>query len=135
MDTSEIYIKMCDKSGLEECCSYGIPAFREKVKYIGNNVFVELDQCSTTWRTVRLLRQSQIQEMMDGDKGTFCDWLLRLEEFTHIAQPWDISVNKSGLKTISWLETWEQLWLAFYMSEKHQKFWGKKGWKKVNNIE
>lgn len=116
MDTSKEYVKMCDKSGLEECCSYGIPAFIGKVKYTGNNVFVELDQCSTTWRTVRLLRQSQIQEMFKTAPFVLSgDFDKKMENY--------ITGNPDN-----W--SFEMLWLAFYMFEKHQKIWDGKEWVK-----
>ena len=121
MDTSKKYIKMCDKSGLEECCSYGIPAFREKVKYIGNNVFVELDQCSTTWRTVRLLRQSQIQEMMGFGKYPYVE-----------TQQFHKAVCGGRCSYPPGFKSFEQLWLAFYMLEKYSKIWNGEKWIKLS---
>lgn len=116
MDVSEIYVKMCDKSGLEECCSYGIPAFTGKVKYIGDNVFVELDQCSTTWRTVRLLRQSQIQEMMGNYEENIKNLYWLLESGWHEEADDELGIKQKFM-------SFEQLWLGFYILENHQKIW------------
>jgi len=132
MDTSKQYIKMCDFTEIQEHRLHdgGGQFYAWRSPHFKKQVHVDSfpgGKGTSVW----LPRQDQIQEMMGTDnKEPFCTWLERLKIFTHLAQPWDIPIDKNGLKTIDWFESWEQLWLAFYMWEKHKKTWGGKKWVK-----
>lgn len=131
MDKTEQFIKMADCPEIQEQKPKG---GNEISCYITSlPLHVHISKYGDYWEgskhLIWLPRQDQIQEMMRADKeDKFSNWLLKLEEFTHIIQPWDIPIDKSGLKTIGWLETWEQLWLAFYMWGKHKKIWDGEKW-------
>lgn len=130
MDTSKTYIEMCDCEEVQE----GRTTFKrpssgktDRTVLDGENVFALLDETSTNERTIWLPRQDQIQEMFLDITETFSKWLLKIELFTHKSMPWDVKVG-DGLKTPYWFGTWEQLWLAFYMNEKHNKQWNGEEW-------
>ena len=64
--------------------------------------------------------QDQIQAMLpENNCRCLCCLIVHLNKF--------IEENLSGLADVN-IDTMEQYWLAFYMSEKHKKFWGKDGW-------
>ena len=121
MDVSKEYQKMCDCPEAQ-VGGYTTLNSEEGIQYVGDNVFVELDRCSTTWRTVRLLRQSQIQEMMP-EKNCKCPCCLifHLNKF--------VEDNIDGFAD-GGIDSMEQYWLAFYMWENHQKIWDGKKWVK-----
>lgn len=121
MDKSEVYIKMCDKSGLKEACSYAVLTLPGKTRFIGNDVFVELDRNTSTWRTIRLLRQNQIQEMMGKTSSAYCIYRLNDKWGGEIYQ------DREQVFTVE-MESPEQLWLCFFMWERHQKIWDGNQW-------
>jgi len=105
MDTSETYIKMCDCPEIQEGH--------------GELTWIQEDFCG--WKNKKLLwlpRQDQIQEMLGyaigalvNDFHQYCELDLKMYE------------NPSNLPRIM-----EQLWLAFYMHEKHKKIWDGEKW-------
>jgi len=110
MDTSETYIKICDcpeiqgqlddfEDGLNnDNCAYSKP-----VKNGGHPVW--------------LPRQDQIQEMF-GEVANLRYFSGLIEGFFRF------STTGYGVEQ----KTFEQLWLAFYMHEKHGKVWDGKKW-------
>ena len=119
MDTSKEYIKMCD-----------CPEIQGKIKY---------DRCSfwarplingkySVWcgyhspRDIWLPRQDQIQEMI---KTNILDLLNKFYKYVFDDLSW--MFNKDH--TIKF-NSMEQLWLAFYMYEKHGKIWNGEKWLK-----
>ncbi len=106
MDTSEEYIKMCEKAGEIQ-----------KVKPSPNDPreFFRLDK-NAVW----LPRQDQLQEMCQEKKP---QWLL---------SSLDISVNHEMSRHYDYFQRFtsmEQLWLAFVMKERFNKTWSEKEWK------
>lgn len=106
MDTSEIYIKMCEKTEEIQKAKppYGEQWFREFYTYYPEDQLV--------W----LPRQDQLQEMLLNEEiDTIC---LALNFYDWV---------KAGL----WANaeySMEQLWLAFVMKEKHNKVWNGQEW-------
>lgn len=129
MDTSETYIKMCDCDEIQiqmgdfedgfnnDNCMYNKP-----VKDGGYNVW--------------LPRQDQIQEMMLGhykladweltDKKD--EWICVLDEFWRFISDDDEQWRYVGKDTVHGTASMEQLWLAFFMHEKHKKTWNGENW-------
>ena len=114
MDTSKEYIKMCDCPEIQEQMENFEEGFKNE-----NSAF-----CGTN--LVWLPRQDQIQEMMfKNNPRDVCGLATGLANFMQGQQRF----YKSGrVKKLYPVGSMEQLWLAFYMSEKHQKFWSKEGW-------
>jgi hypothetical protein len=113
MDKSKEYIKMCDCPDIQEQWGYR--------KTIKPNVhdFVHHEEAKYTFgREVWLPRQDQIQEMLQP---------IELHELL------DMCGNGSGIMWEAlheYADSFEQLWLAFYMLEKHKKKWDGKKWMK-----
>ena len=124
MDTSETYVNMCC---CEELKAYGeIPEetdfYKKHVRRSGG--CVHPNDLHFVW----LPRQDQIQEMMYELPPFKEKWTIGV---ARVACPNCITLD---LKDFSeddckmLLESMEQLWLAFYMHEKHQKTWDKEKW-------
>jgi len=91
-----------------------------RIAYRGDNVFAQFREGSSV-ECVRLLRQSQIQEMMPGGVavGLLDRFNLEREKF---------------ITTAIYVDDWsmEQLWLAFYMYEIHSLVWSGNKWAEKN---
>ena len=111
MDTSKEYIKMCDCPEIQG----KIHNWRDRKSW--SALIEERDEF------IWLPRQDQIQEMMNKLPRCSCMVCLtiHLNEF--------LNNHLEGLYERN-IDTMEQLWLAFYMSEKHQKFWDGEKWVK-----
>ena len=109
MDTSETYVKMCD------CL---------EIQGQRGNLMHQHDYLiDCLW----LPRQDQTQEMCEGSWwGGYCN-MAYWAESKHF--PYVIDEMHSG----TLLKSMEQLWLAFYMHEKHQKTWDGEKWISVDN--
>lgn len=122
MDTSDLYIKMCD-----------CPEIQEQAKYEIYNYFIDVDRglLADGYDYIRsmnnlmkereyvwLPRQDQIQEML---KTNILDLLNKFYKFAFDDLSW--MFNKDCTRKFNLME---QLWLAFYMSEKHSKIWSSK---------
>ena len=106
MDTSEEYVKMCDSSEIQEHtrANPGDVHLCRNGDESGASGFV--------W----LPRQDQIQDMLQP---------IELHELL------DMCGNGSGIMWEAlheYADSFEQLWLAFYMHEKHKKVWDGKKW-------
>ena len=147
MDTSETYIKMCEKA--EEIQKarpqrYSIEADLFQVK----NYYKDCLTCEkedVTWeycpicgnkttrreelkvvagnfgplaKAVWLPRQDQLQEMVGGFEAGFIDWYAWLRNI--------YPETKSPFVRL--FTSFEQLWLAFVMKEKHGKVWSGEEW-------
>ena len=154
MDTSEQYIKMCDCSEIQGKWEIGVDAMMHPATDSHDYTQMILKPhpkyktqkaCITIW----LPRQDQIQEMhskaIPQIQLVQINQVVNPDPFIEVAKEEKQSIieyQKFKNETLgrrayfrgyySQFQTWEQLWLAFYMHEKHQKFWGKEGW--VNNI-
>lgn len=116
MDTSKAYIKMCDCPEIQG--QWMIPpydhdfCYNTKDRYFtyGRNISAD-----TVDDYIWLPRQDQIQEMMQFKdlNVLMCDlWAFHSENLGYVLD------NFTSM---------EQLWLAFYMHEKHGKLWSKDG--------
>jgi hypothetical protein len=126
MDISKEYIKMCDCPEIQgfrkeiedfkdgDWLRCGMPSCKEDI-----HVFPD---CYEGVRNIWLPRQDQIQEMLpENNCKCSCCLVFHLNKF--------VEDNIGGFFDTG-IDSMEQYWLAFYMSEKHQKFWGKDGWEK-----
>lgn len=131
MDTSEIFIKMCDCEEIQKFRACEEKDYPDRTKwedgdfyYIPRQNIVYLaypsgeDPPPPMFNPMWLPRQDQIQEMMGEPQN--CRYLLkRLNE-------WAVD------HTYGWMlnASMEQLWLAFYMHEKHGRVWDGEKWRK-----
>ena len=115
MDTSETYVKMC-------ACSHEIQSAKSYLGYLDGDFWYDLQKeiyvgfptASATW----LPRQDQIQEMVKKDSIN-----IELNRF------YVFCLEKSYIGhnlPIAIFNSFEQLWLAFYMHEKHGLLWSAK---------
>lgn len=110
MDTSDEYIKMCDCSEIQK-----------QKGDDGHSYFKFVLGKGDDWRNDRnvwLPRQDQIQKMIGSYPLLYFLQMLYLK-------------FKPGFEA----KSFEQLWLAFYMLEKHKKIWQKDKWINVNTTE
>lgn len=130
MDTSETYIKMCEKA--EEITGKWNPHCRGQNDFWwaevesdlnGRGICMKISEMGAKTKYIWIPRQDQLQEMVDDESSyPVSHQLLKIEAF---------------FKTIDWWEgkdgdhgeiTWEQLWLAFVMKEKFNKTWDGAKW-------
>ena len=108
MDTSEQYIKMCEKAEEIQEHSTHIPP-------------LDILYHKTEENLVYLPRQDQLQEMIDEPlwqlNFRFIDWLCDI--------PFDGHIRHLHLC----FKSMEQLWLSFVMKEKFGKMWDGERWK------
>ena len=133
MDFSEQYIKMCDCPEIQTnkewsewlwmfAPGYGI-AFDN-----GDGVWARVGPGASKDRCIKLPRQSQVQEwIFDGYDDT------NLQEFIDEIYGYDTYENVDRLsasmnRPYNNLKSFEQLWLSFYMHEKHGKAWDGEKW-------
>ena len=124
MDTSETYIKMCEKA--EEiqgqrkdnqshqffCCRIcGEIASEDTGSY-----WVDCDCTRTNTELIWLPSQDQLQEMVKEEYGY--DWYLA----------WLFGAWCSDLGEDRETKSMEQLWLAFVVKEKYNKVWNGEDW-------
>ncbi len=124
-DTSETYIKMCDCPEVQNQC----PAIQfgdavacrgvschDTVRWRGLNGWDEVFDTNRK-RYIVLPRQDQIQGWLKDKFST--------REFTACLQ----CLTKFNLDNFGEFEnSWEQLWLAFFMHEKHGLTWAGERW-------
>lgn len=119
MDTTAEYIKMCD------CLEVQGHMVEDE-----NNIYINLGSPTSLEGVAKrgypynvilwLPRQDQIQEMLDGS------WVITFESFDE----WYFNKSYPGeTYPNDVFKSMEQLWLAFYMYEKHDKVWTGKEWK------
>jgi len=107
MDTSETYVKMCNCDDVQDNVDKVVNV--EKSYF----VFMEGQDEFLSW----LPTQDEIQRIMFGE---FDNPIYIAEQFVDFHRKW------------LWLDltSMEQLWLVFYMYEKHKKIWYRKKWLK-----
>lgn len=121
MDTSETFIKM--RLAAITDMGEGKP-IKYPAKHVVNDVYVDSKgdfYYTTTDTTVRLERQDQIQAMLEFGAATqfAADYVYHFNEFVqHEAHPYVTG-------------SMEQLWLAFYFKEAHNKTWDGEKWSGV----
>ena len=112
MDTSEQYIKMCDCPEIQSKWAILIDEGAHPTTDVhdySTYIVKENRRMECIW----LPRQDQIQEMV-GDFNAILPMLPRLERLDKLYE--------------EKFNSMEQLWLAFYMHEKHDKMWDGKKW-------
>jgi len=131
MDTSEEYIKMCDCEEIQKVFS----------KYKYTRKFIKYNKKPKEWifidnygrwlidrpeKTIYLPTQDQIQEMLGED------WLKAYFAFDDFL--FDEMMEENGIGSVPKknpkFTSMEQLWLAFFMHEKHGKIWLEGKWVK-----
>ena len=132
MDTSEIFVKMCDCDEIQKQwnCNRGDWYHDMGGVIQGDNHISQRGICMiekdgeylagyfNAGKAIYLPRQDQIQEMLP-EKNCKCSCCLvyHLNRF--------VEDNIEGFFDAK-IESLEQYWLAFYMWEKYQKFWDSK---------
>ncbi len=136
MDTSSVYIKMSDCPEIQmewdiirkqdewDCSDFVYD--REDIHCsqtycLGGETALAIETEENRNAYVWLPRQDQIQGLLKGNLTTFY-WLEGLWEFTRKR------VNAFPEKYAD--TSMEQMWLAFYMFEKHSKIWNDEIWVK-----
>ena len=142
MDTSREYIKMCDCPEIRDMFNAITEADHKRkvetdkwtkdTKYSVRipdirtaNVYI-YGEDSRCLRSVELLSQDQIQEMMIDlamDESVY-NWKCHTPTMKLFA----LFINFCEINGAKY-KTFEQLWLAFYMFEEHDKIWDGKRWK------
>jgi len=151
MDTSETYIKMCEKAveiqeghiqlgdyfaiiGSDEGDLDGVNLFHDgkcvkRVVEPYDSLDVQDAILAFGGKYIWLPRQDQLQEMVTGKGVLSGDWLDVLDHFV---------MDEGGLfdffdahridETYNYVKSMEQLWLAFVMKEKYKKVWDGEEW-------
>ncbi len=119
MDTSETYIKMCEKAEeIQEC--YDMAKYPYPNLFWYNN---ELHFLNNLKVGIWLPRQDQLQEMIGKTYPEpyfmLTDWIIENESKI------DENMNNPCFANT---ESMEQLWLAFVMKEKYNKIWNGEDW-------
>ena len=117
MDTSKIYVKMCEKA--------------EEIQKIKPEWNLEGDDGEWWYPNdnkrevnhIWLPRQDQLQEILFTHKEHLFPQCVLLREF----------IREGELYILHFLKSMEQLWLAFAMKEKYNKIWNGEDW--VKEIE
>ena len=123
MDTLEQYIKMCDNKKIQASLpkegDFYICFIQHGKYYIQMQPRKKIIKHPGRYRQIKLPMQDQIQEMLIMDY----DNAYTLEDCFH---------EYCSKRVINyWIDaSVEQLWLAFYMWEKHGKVWNGKKWVK-----
>ena len=157
MDTSETYIKMCEKAEEIQLANQEFKTNKNiHQSSVMNGVcivmgdFFYLPEIYTQWfdkDAVWLPRQDQLQAMIIETKQTTLlspleKLLLNVDEFTNPANYCTHGEREAGMyhqgyceicfnqrdKVFSQFTSMEQLWLAFVMKVKYQKVWSGTDW-------
>lgn len=113
MDTSEQYVKMCEKA--EEIQEHSPHGSQGEFVYCEGETYQEMDDMPLT-PFIWLPRQDQLQEMVDDGSSAYGQ-LGRFYNF--------VNVNPR-LQSSDW--TWEQLWLIYVMRWQSNKVWDGENW-------
>ena len=135
MDTSETYIKMCEKAeeiqeqartnGIEYGDYIYVTATNDFVRYTGEVELVrgEKGYKYAPFGVIFIPRQDQLQEMVG-------DWEKQIEILDDwLGNAYDPPSFKGNYWCINNLTSMEQLWLAFVMKEKYNKVWTNNEWR------
>jgi len=145
MDNSETYIKMCDCPEIQENCKMLVGDYfidmSQRASVTIHNVDVGMRLClinildgirEMDTNDIWLPRQDQIQEMLPnyGHFERHINALLGfIEWFQSEVKVYPKRSNYEDLEKK--YASSEQLWLAFYMHEKHSKIWDGNKWTKT----
>jgi len=135
MDMSEIYIKMSDCKEVQDQDCGGL--YKMGTPF-GDVLFYTNDEkgCSDD---VWLPRQDEIQKMIYGEGASRITYPLLVDWDEFMRNPYAVHPDQDAVyagrkvQVLHFFKTFEQLWLAFYMHEKHQKTWDGEKWISVDN--
>jgi len=138
MDTSKEYIKMSDCPEIQEKWWADVGDFyfiRDRLcrptnvvdVYDGKGYALLPRDANYGW----LPRQDQIQEMM----GDLLSKRVEYQQCCYCLVERAYRFADSDFCNLPIGSSMEQLWLAFYMWEKHKKIWGKNGWEDESSSE
>ena len=130
MDTSETYIKMCEKA--EEIQEQKPEGSQGEFVYCEGEAYQEMDDrplSSFIW----LPRQDQLQEMVQHSKpislvdnlSFFCFPIDRLGSMPHKRASEEAQKEEGYIASFT---SMEQIWLAFVMERKYNKVWDGSDW-------
>ena len=134
MDTSETYIKMCDCRGVQEgrqsfdCFDFLVE--KDGLILHSGTIIDSGGMGTSRIYFIWLPRQDQIQEMMSEP-----DTIVMFSRFVgfFVQKDWhDLGELSDNINNID-KQSAEQLWLAFYMHEKHKKTWDGEKWVKYED--
>lgn len=126
MDTSKLYIEMCDCEEIQSKEFDYRPNFHLAYNLDGEWQ-IEWDFLGGQDKPIWLPRQDQIQKMM------YEILKVNVQEFSAFcfgSEPIQLRSYIKFQEYPSKFETMEQLWLAFYMKDNHIKTWNGEEWKK-----
>ena len=156
MDKTETYIKMCDCPEIQEIFkgfdltkfpNYAYDKVTERVSIIfwTPNRLKRMTCNKGNVLIVSIESDREKNQYVPEYEGDFCDsivWLPRQDQLQEMIwdKLWTYCSNK--VSSLSWgvydfylhneespiPDSMEQLWLAFYMYEKHSKYWTRQGW-------
>jgi len=125
MDTSETYIKMCEKADLKPHGTKHDQQWQDGDYYFLDekvDVYTFWHYPTHIYNAIWLPRQDQLQEMVDGD---VYEKVCNFYDFVNDVVGWELMKYK--LKE-DYFTSMEQLWLAFVMKEKINKTWNGEDW-------
>ena len=133
MDKSEIYIKMCDCLEIQELEFNHRPNFHFAY-YLHERWQIEHEFLGGEKPPIWLPRQDQIQERLGSnfnvlvlDFFSFCTDAIYKRKVPSVKKGKDVIIDEYPMHSLT---SMEQLWLAFYMHEKHYKIWDGDKWMK-----
>jgi len=122
MDTSETYVKMCEKAVEIQV----LAKLFEKDQYsfwVCSKWHLPVHSGRFFSDDIWLPRQDQLWEIFDNTKGLLSGEVQLIYEYM-----------RSFLGHNNWPETWEQLLLRFAMKEKYGKIWNGEDWDKSDKF-
>ena len=133
MDISEEYIKMCDCGEVQG--QWNKKDNEYSISYENKDIWISHEGNFTYKSDIWLPTQAQIQAILylPNDKGL----PMKLAQFAGWADVFFWHKEGSpypnkGYRIANFCESWEQLWLAYYMWQEHLKIWDGKKWVKHN---
>ena len=126
MDTSEQYIKMCDWPEIQDKWEPGDGDWAYSIRDGASPIFPPTRHLGKLLGRLKddftfLPRQDQIQEWFD--------WRKYDVSVCWCAKPFKLEWSDDPMETFGVNgDSMEQLWLAFYMYEKHGKVWNGEEW-------
>ena len=130
MDTSEVYVKMADCEEVQGQKDLIIQPYRDGNFYWDKtNKKIRIDSCYGDMDShIFLPRQDQIQEMLDFAPATHWAIDFVVEIYGYIEDGHRSYLSGCMKEYYQQFQSWEQLWLVFYMHEKHGKTWDGEMW-------
>jgi len=116
MDTSETYIKMCEKAEEIQKQRYSKDLYDGKSFFADSETSVFIESYGVN---IWLPRQDQLQEMIFCTEGTYDKLPTKVFAFSDYWEENGIPIMFNSL---------HQLWLAFVMKEKYSKTWDGENW-------